>query len=224
MFTVIVKDKNMQRRALGLPLYFWAAWSLDTAGADFFVMASDEVYCDLVGLCPKVKRTDKPQGVIIDEPVLITATGAENLVKTGKFPAEGCYFVSDTRSLLIAQREARLDVIYRHAENGVIFMDEQSCTIDPRVTIEPGAEILPNTVILGKSHIGARAKIGPFAYIRPGCNIGADTKIGDFVEVKNSNVGDGTKFSHLTYVGDSDIGKKRQFRLRNCDSELRREE
>lgn len=52
----------------------------------------------------------------------------------------------------------------------------------------------------------AAARVGPFAYMRPGSHVGRDCKVGDFVEVKNSTVGDGTKASHLTYIGDSDIG------------------
>ena len=53
--------------------------------------------------------------------------------------------------------------------------------------------------------------VGPYAYIRPDCHIGKNVKIGDFVEVKNSTIGDGTKISHLTYVGDSDVGKNINF-------------
>lgn len=49
--------------------------------------------------------------------------------------------------------------------------------------------------------------VGPFARIRPGTNIGKNCKIGNFVEIKNSQVGDGSKISHLAYVGDSQIGK-----------------
>ena len=54
--------------------------------------------------------------------------------------------------------------------------------------------------------MGDDTKIGPFAYVRPGSHIGSRIKVGDFVEVKNSTIGDGTKISHLTYVGDSDVG------------------
>jgi len=57
-----------------------------------------------------------------------------------------------------------------------------------------------------ESSVGDRSKIGPFAYLRPGSKIGKDAKVGDFVEVKNSTLGDGSKASHLTYIGDSDIG------------------
>ncbi|MPN50577.1 Bifunctional protein GlmU [bioreactor metagenome] len=55
--------------------------------------------------------------------------------------------------------------------------------------------------------MGNNTNIGPFAYLRPGSVIGNDVKVGDFVEVKNSSVGDGTKASHLTYIGDSDVGE-----------------
>ena len=59
--------------------------------------------------------------------------------------------------------------------------------------------------------MGCRTNIGPFAYVRPGSQIGDDIKVGDFVEVKNSTIGNGTKISHLTYVGDSDVGEKVNF-------------
>lgn len=56
------------------------------------------------------------------------------------------------------------------------------------------------------SRIGKGTSVGPFAYIRPGSQIGQNCRIGDFVEIKNAQVGDGTKISHLAYVGDADLG------------------
>jgi bifunctional UDP-N-acetylglucosamine pyrophosphorylase/glucosamine-1-phosphate N-acetyltransferase len=70
--------------------------------------------------------------------------------------------------------------------------------------IGDGAEVEQSVIV--ESRVGARSKIGPFAYIRPGSAIGEDAKVGDFVEVKNSSLGKGSKASHLTYIGDSDIG------------------
>lgn len=58
------------------------------------------------------------------------------------------------------------------------------------------------------STVGKNTNVGPFAYIRPHCTVGDDIKVGDFVELKNSTIGDGTKISHLTYVGDSDLGRR----------------
>ena len=57
------------------------------------------------------------------------------------------------------------------------------------------------------STIGAGAAVGPFAYLRPGTVLGADGKLGAFVETKNATLGAGTKVPHLTYVGDADIGE-----------------
>ncbi|NLI70188.1 MAG: bifunctional UDP-N-acetylglucosamine diphosphorylase/glucosamine-1-phosphate N-acetyltransferase GlmU [Firmicutes bacterium] len=57
-----------------------------------------------------------------------------------------------------------------------------------------------------ESTINEGANIGPFAYLRPGTVIGAGVKIGNFVEVKNSDVGAGSKIPHLSYIGDADIG------------------
>ncbi len=70
--------------------------------------------------------------------------------------------------------------------------------------IGTGTSIVNSTIL--NSTIGANNKIGPYSYIRPGTEIGNDCKIGDFVEVKNSKVGNNTKASHLSYIGDSDLG------------------
>ncbi len=67
-----------------------------------------------------------------------------------------------------------------------------------------------NSVIV-QSKVGSNVHIGPFAYLRPNSNIADNVKIGDFVEVKNTNVGKGTKVSHLTYLGDADIGERVNF-------------
>lgn len=74
----------------------------------------------------------------------------------------------------------------------------RDCTIGDGVTV--------NASQLNESTVEDGAKIGPFAYVRPHCHVGREVKVGDFVELKNSNIGDGTKISHLTYVGDSDVG------------------
>jgi bifunctional UDP-N-acetylglucosamine pyrophosphorylase/glucosamine-1-phosphate N-acetyltransferase len=60
--------------------------------------------------------------------------------------------------------------------------------------------------VITESEVGEGTKVGPFAYMRPGSKVGKDCKVGDFVEIKNSTFGDGSKASHLTYIGDSDVG------------------
>ena len=67
--------------------------------------------------------------------------------------------------------------------------------------------IKPNSV-LEDCHIGAGSDVGPFARIRPGTTLGCDSKVGNFVEIKKTNLGDGSKVSHLSYIGDADIGQQ----------------
>lgn len=87
---------------------------------------------------------------------------------------------------------------------------EENCTIlqNSRVKDSKIAKdvTIESSVILG-SEIGESTKVGPFAYVRPGSLIGKECKIGDFVEIKNSTFKDGSKASHLTYIGDADVGK-----------------
>ena len=61
------------------------------------------------------------------------------------------------------------------------------------------------------SKIGERTTVGPFAYIRPESIIGNDARIGDFVEIKKSTIGNNTKVSHLTYIGDAKVGEHCNF-------------
>lgn len=139
------------------------------------------------------------------------------------------------------KRAKRLEIIEKHVNNGVKFVDEFQAYIDETVQIGAGTLIGPcvtlegdtvigencfigqNTVIkdskiddnvnikssvITESTVGSGTSVGPFAYLRPNSHIGKDCKVGDFVEVKNSTMGDGAKASHLTYIGDSDVGSK----------------
>jgi bifunctional UDP-N-acetylglucosamine pyrophosphorylase/glucosamine-1-phosphate N-acetyltransferase len=70
-----------------------------------------------------------------------------------------------------------------------------------------GRETQIQCSVILNSEIGEQTTVGPFAYIRPGSIIGSRVRIGDFVEIKNSQIGDESKISHLTYVGDGIVGK-----------------
>ena len=86
-------------------------------------------------------------------------------------------------------------------ENCAIY--QNSRIVDSKIS---SGTTVQSSVILS-SEVGENTSVGPFAYIRPGSKIGNDCKVGDFVEVKNSTMGDGTKSAHLTYIGDADLGK-----------------
>jgi bifunctional UDP-N-acetylglucosamine pyrophosphorylase/glucosamine-1-phosphate N-acetyltransferase len=86
----------------------------------------------------------------------------------------------------------------------------EDCIIGPNsrlvgCIIENDVEIDSSIVL--ESFIGSNTKVGPFAYIRPESRIGSKVKIGDFVEIKKSVIGDKTKIPHLAYIGDSEIGR-----------------
>ncbi|WP_297232899.1 DapH/DapD/GlmU-related protein [uncultured Flavonifractor sp.] len=88
------------------------------------------------------------------------------------------------------------------------------CELGPNSMVRDctvGDNVVVNASQINESTVDAGTKIGPFAYIRPNCHVGANVKVGDFVELKNSTIGDGTKISHLTYVGDSDVGCRVNF-------------
>ncbi|WP_417094820.1 DapH/DapD/GlmU-related protein [Intestinimonas timonensis] len=85
----------------------------------------------------------------------------------------------------------------------------QRCEIGPNTMIRDctiGDEVTVNASQLNESTVDDGTNVGPFAYVRPNCHVGKNVKVGDFVELKNSTIGDGTKISHLTYVGDTDAG------------------
>jgi bifunctional UDP-N-acetylglucosamine pyrophosphorylase/glucosamine-1-phosphate N-acetyltransferase len=86
-------------------------------------------------------------------------------------------------------------------------------TVEPHVVFGPGVEIADGAVIHAFSHIegaviGPKASIGPFARIRPGTRLGEKSKVGNFVEIKKAELGDGAKVNHLSYVGDAFVGPK----------------
>ncbi len=114
----------------------------------------------------------------------------------------------DIRGRVQAGRDCLLDVNVI-CEGEVILGD--AVTIGPSVhlrdvRIDAGSVILDNCVI-EEAHIGRRCRIGPFARIRPGTVCEQEARIGNFVEVKQSHIGAGSKVNHLSYVGDTQMGR-----------------
>jgi bifunctional UDP-N-acetylglucosamine pyrophosphorylase/glucosamine-1-phosphate N-acetyltransferase len=131
----------------------------------------------------------------------------------------------NTRAELAAAAALLRDRINEtHMLNGVTIVDPATAWIEPTVTLEndvtvhpfvvlrgetrvaTGAEIHPQTVAVD-AEIGPGAAVGPFCYLRPGTVLGAGSKAGTFVEIKNSRIGARTKVPHLSYIGDAEIGE-----------------
>ncbi len=120
----------------------------------------------------------------------------------------------------IAQRRWREDAMREGATlidpDSVFFSHDtklgRDVVIEPNVFFGPGVTVGDNVRIKANSHlegttIGANAQVGPFARLRPGADLGADVKVGNFVEVKKASLEDGAKVSHLSYIGDARVGK-----------------
>lgn len=87
----------------------------------------------------------------------------------------------------------------------------ERCVIDPNVKIVDSklgneVSVLMCTLII-ESRVGSGVTIGPFAHLRPGAVLEDNSKIGNFVEVKKSRIGKGSKANHLSYIGDAEIGE-----------------
>ncbi len=86
---------------------------------------------------------------------------------------------------------------------------EDQVVLGPHSTITDshvGESTVVKQSVAANSRIGKRVQIGPFAHIRPQSNLGDDVKIGNFVEVKKASFGAGSKASHLSYIGDAEVG------------------
>lgn len=132
---------------------------------------------------------------------------ATQLMQAGVTLADAARF--DVRGELHCGRDVFIDVNNVFAGQVVVG---DGCTIGPNclltnVTMGAHCEILPNSV-LENCTIGDQCHIGPFARIRPGTALAAGCKIGNFVETKNAVFGEGSKASHLSYLGDITIGKQ----------------
>lgn len=118
---------------------------------------------------------------------------------------------------------ARLDVRGRLSCGHDVFIDV-GCVFEGEVELGEGVRIGPYTVIRN-SHIGAESvieahsiidgavlaglnQVGPFARLRPGSRLAVKAKVGNFVETKNAEVGEGSKINHLSYVGDARLGRE----------------
>jgi bifunctional UDP-N-acetylglucosamine pyrophosphorylase/glucosamine-1-phosphate N-acetyltransferase len=165
--------------------------------------AQGELYItDLVGFA--VERGMRVEAVEIDDP-------------------DECMGINTRVELADATACLRRRIARDHMHAGVTFVDPDSVYLDADVEIGPDSVIEPGVVITGRSTIGEGVHvkagcvieesrlddgviIGPCAHLRPGSHLGAGVKIGNFVEIKNSVLGPGSKAAHLGYIGDADVG------------------
>jgi bifunctional UDP-N-acetylglucosamine pyrophosphorylase / glucosamine-1-phosphate N-acetyltransferase len=131
--------------------------------------------------------------------------------------------VNDRVALAHVRKLAQRAINERHMRAGVGIVDPDATVIELDVQIGQDTTIEPFTTIRGSTEIGAGCTIrnsylidcvledgvsvGPFAYLRPGTVLREGSKVGTFVELKNSDLGAGAKVPHLSYIGDADVGE-----------------
>jgi bifunctional UDP-N-acetylglucosamine pyrophosphorylase / glucosamine-1-phosphate N-acetyltransferase len=183
--------------------------------------AQGEYYLtDIIAMAVK----DKIKVTPIISPTAAEVLGVNDKVQLAEL--EALHRAERARALMLAGATladpARIDIRGEVIVGRDVFLDanvlfEGKVTLGDRVRIGPnvvlrdvligeGTVIHPNSV-LEQSELGAGCIIGPYARVRPGSKLGANVHIGNFVELKKTEIADGSKANHLTYLGDAVIGK-----------------
>jgi bifunctional UDP-N-acetylglucosamine pyrophosphorylase / glucosamine-1-phosphate N-acetyltransferase len=178
---------------------------------------------DLLGVLPRL-TSDNAQGELYLPQTLDLLRSDGAIVAAHVAGGERLMFgVNDRVALAHVRALAQRAITERHMRSGVTIVDPSSVQIDVDVEIGQDTVIEPFTTIRGNTRIGSGCtvrhsylvdcvledgvSVGPFAYLRPGAVLRNGAKAGTFVEIKNSDVGPGTKIPHLSYIGDADVGE-----------------
>ncbi|MCL2570150.1 MAG: hypothetical protein FWE16_03000 [Firmicutes bacterium] len=179
------------------------------------------------------KAVRMPRGWIFDTEY-VRGGGKIEIVELPELDEDDFVAVYNYSQLARAIKITRARINTLHAENGVLINDPDTVHIDADVQIERdviiednvrlegrtvikqgtrigrGCTIISSTINASQLH-GAKVEsgsvVGPYAHLRIGTHIGENCRIGNFVEIKNSTIGNGTKISHLSYVGDAIVGR-----------------
>ena len=177
----------------------------------------------LKSLLPKIRNNNKKKEFYLTDIFQLAAKKevSINPILTNEIEVMG---INDKNDLAKGESIIQNNLRSQHLTSGVTMIDPKTVylskdtkigndvIIHPFVIIGKNVSIGNNTEILSFSHIedcriGNEVSIGPYVRIRPGTELNNKTKVGNFVEIKNSKIDKGTKVNHLTYIGDSEIGK-----------------
>ena len=157
--------------------------------------------------------------------------------KKPEFPADGHWWIAETATVIgnvrlrsdssvwwgavlrgdnewieIGERSQVQDNATLHTDPGFPLTIGRNCVINSGVRIVDSTlddeVVINNFCVILESHIATGAQVGPFAHIRPDSDVGERARIGNFVELKKTRVGKGSKANHLAYLGDATIGEQ----------------
>ncbi len=168
-------------------------------------------------------RPDNAKGEYYLTDVVTLAVEDERRVAAVEAPAEELAGINSRADLAAAEavvqswlRAAAMEAGVTMIDPGSVFLSADTefsadVTLEPNVVFGPGVTVATGAQIRAFSHlegcrVGPGCIVGPHARLRPGTELGANVHVGNFVELKAARLGDGVKASHLTYLGDAEIG------------------
>jgi len=174
---------------------------------------------DVIGIL--VENNQRVEAIAVEDPIEISGINtrihlaeAEKVFQkrvNEKWMLEGVSIVDPNVTYIETSVEIGMDTIilpFSQLKGDTIVGED--CVIGPQTTLENthvGNLTHINTTISTDAKIGSNCTIGPFSYLRPGTQLADNVKIGDFVEIKKSIVGENSKIPHLSYIGDCTIGE-----------------
>jgi bifunctional UDP-N-acetylglucosamine pyrophosphorylase / glucosamine-1-phosphate N-acetyltransferase len=202
------KDASDDERALRLcnagPIAFSGAEAMalltavkpDNAQSEFYLTDIVEI-ANGRGLTAKALIAEEREVIGVNDRAQLAAaeTALQDRLRQGAMAAGATLTAPETVFLSFDAKIGRDVVIEPHV------------VIGPRCIIEDGATIRSFSHLEG-ARVAGGAIVGPFARLRPGADIGANARLGNFVEIKQSTIEDGAKINHLSYIGDARVGAK----------------
>ena len=170
------------------------------------------MYCfrkqDLSGVLPQLRRKNRQKEFYLTDTIALFAKRGKQIESYIARDVTEIMGINTRQDLAYANMVMNRRILDGHMTRGVSITDPGSTYIDIRARIGRDTVIHPFTVIDGQVNIGRCCQVGPFTHLRSQTVLKDRSEIGNFVEVKKSCVGAGTKAKHLTYLGDTTIGRK----------------
>ncbi|MFA5975782.1 MAG: bifunctional UDP-N-acetylglucosamine diphosphorylase/glucosamine-1-phosphate N-acetyltransferase GlmU [Elusimicrobiota bacterium] len=201
------KDASSEERAITLVNSGVACWDIER----------------LLKVLPRIQANNaKHEYYLTDAAKLLRDLGERVGVVTTSDPDE-THGINNRVDLARAEAILRRRILEQWMREGVTIVDPETTYVDADAVLAPDCRLWPGTMIRGASRIGANceigpytlmedaivksgARVGPFARLRPGTIIEEGARIGNFVETKKAIIGKKSKVSHLSYIGDAEIG------------------